>query len=400
MPPMLLHDADAGADDWLAPLDPPLSVAELGAAADARTDELDAQRRVPDDLYLGAARARLFRQLVPREMGGLGATPLEWFRTGVELARHEASLGWVVTQGAAELGWIAAGGDDRWARELLADPSATSASTSAGAGSLSIDGDTARVSGTWTFNSGSPSATWIGGLVVGTHAADPDGRTVVRWAWVPADRAEVLDDWDPIGLRGTGSHSTVIPEQEIPTAWTFSPWDPTDNDRGPHRVLVGNGNWPIAVSVAATQLGNARRALDEATRVVLDKAPPPDFAPLAGNAAVQRALAEAEGLWAAAVASVERELEAMWTEAAVDGELSRARRVSLHRANLAANGLAVRVVDLAGEVTGTTSVARRHVLSRCVRDAYALRAHIATNGASAEHNARVALGLAPDHLLV
>ena len=58
-----------------------------------------------------------------------GVEPLDWFRTGVELARHEASFGWVVTQGAAELGWIGAGGDDGWARELLGDPLATSASS-------------------------------------------------------------------------------------------------------------------------------------------------------------------------------------------------------------------------------------------------------------------------------
>ena len=388
---------DAPSPTFLHPLD---AAAALGAAADARTAELDDGRQVPGDLYRAAARAGLFRQLVRRDLGGAGLEPLDWFRTGVELARHEASFGWVVTQGAAELGWIGAGGDDAWARELLADPLATSASSSAGIGTLRVDGDRSTLRGSWSFNTGSPNASWIGGLALVDGAVTDDGAPVIRWGWVPADRAEVADDWDASGLRGTGSHSTSIPEQDIPTAWTFSPSDVTSNDRGAHRVLVGNGFWPIATSVAATQLGNARRALDEAALLVVDKAPAPAFTPLAANAAVQRSLTEAEGLWAAAHAGVERELVAMWAEAERDGELSVPQRVRLHRANLAANALAVQVVDLVSQITGTSSVARRHVLARCLRDAHALRSHITVGGTSTEWNAKVALGLAESHYLV
>lgn len=376
------------------------AVSVLGALADARTPELDAARRLPDDLHRRAVRSGLFRQLVGSDLGGLGLSPLAWFRNGVALARHQGSLAWVVTQGAAELGWIAAGGDDAWAREVLAEPHATSASTVAGVGSLRIQGATSRFSGRWAFNTGSPAATWIGGLALVEGEADPTGRPVTRWGWVPAGRAEVIEDWDGDGLRGTGSHSTVIPAQDIPTAWTFSPEAPTTNDRGPYRILVGNGNWPIATAVAATQLGNARRALDEATQVVLTKAPAPTFKPLIRNAAVQRALAAAEALWSAASASVEQELEALWDEARRDGELGPARRVALHRANLAASRLAVRAVDLATDLAGTTAAARGHVLSRCRRDAHVLQAHISVNGAAAELNTRVAQGLTDSHVLV
>jgi indole-3-acetate monooxygenase len=378
----------------------PATVRELGTATDARTAELDAARRLPADLYASAAGAGLFRQLVPTSMGGQGATPLEWFRTGMELARHEASLGWVVTQGAAELGWVAAGGDEGWAREVLADPLGTSASTSAGAGTLVIDGDRCRFSGAWAADTGCQGATWIGGMALVDGAVTDDGAPVIRWGWVPAERAEILDDWDTQGLRGTGSHSIVIAEQDIPLAWTFSPWSPTTNDRGPHRALVGNGTWPIATSVAATQLGNARRALDEVAAVVRSKAPAPFFVPLARNAAVQRTLVEIEGLWGAAVAGVERELDAMWDEAGRLDLLSPQQRVRLHRANLTANALAVQIVERSCEMTGTTALARAHPLSRCQRDALALRGHISVNGATAEQNAQMALGLIDEHFLV
>ena len=376
------------------------AVDALGAAADARTDELASQRRLPPDLYRSAVEAGLFRQLVGADLGGGYRTPLEWFSTGRALARHEASLGWVVTQGAAELAWIAAGADDAWAREVLADPLAVSASSTAGLGSLSVDGDHARLSGRWAFNTGCHGATWIGGMALVDGEVDDRGMPRTRWGWVPADRAQILDDWDPDGLRGTGSHSTVIPEQEVPLAWTFSPFQPTDNDRGPYRCLVGNGNWPIATSVAAVQLGNARRAIDEATTIVRTKAPMPDFVPLARNAAIQRLLVEAEGLWQAATAGVERELGSMWDEAVAGSQLSTEQRLRLHAANVTANQLAVRAVEMACEVTGTASVPRTSVLARCLRDAHALRGHLATNGTTLEHNAKSRFGLPSDDRLV
>lgn len=373
---------------------------ELAMDADARAAELDAGCRIPEDLYREAAAAGLFRQLVVDELGGQQRSPVEWFRTGVELARHEASFGWVVTQGAVELGWIGAGADDGWAREVLADPFGTSASSVAGMATLKIADGRVRFSGRWSFNTGCQGASWVGGFAVVKRAGGDPTVFQSRWGWVPAERAEVITDWDPAGLRGTGSHTTVVPEQDIPYEWTFDPATPTTNDRGPHRCLVGNGYWPIATSVAATQLGNARRALDEARAVVTSKAPAPDFALLADNSAVQHGLVEAEGLWQAAHAAVERELESAWEEAVRYGEFTREQRVRLHRANVTANRLAVKAVELACEITGTTSVARRHVLARCLRDAHALRGHISIAGRSIERNASVDLERVDEDVLV
>lgn len=364
----------------------------LGQDADRRWTELDEGRRLPADLYQAALEAGLFRTLVPVELGGTDGSPVDWFRIGLELAWHEPSLAWVVTQGAAELGWVAAGGDPVWAAEVLADPLGSSASSIAGIGELALDGDTATVGGRWGFDTGCTGATWIGGLCMVAGAATPDGLPVLRIAWVPAARAEIHDDWNPTGLRGTGSHSVTIPAQDIDPAWSFSPFEPTRNDRGAHRVLVGNGNWPIATSVAAVQLGAARRALDEAREILVSKAPPPSFVPLAQNAAVQRAYLRAEGLWNACRASVEAELASMWDEAQRDGKLSSTQRVRLFAANATANEQAVAIIDSMCELTGTITLDRTRPLSRCRRDAEVLRGHLAANGQSVEYGGAVALG--------
>ena len=62
----------------------------LAKEADARRSELERERRVPADLFHQAGEASLFRQLICTELGGLGRSAVEWFRTGVEMARWEA----------------------------------------------------------------------------------------------------------------------------------------------------------------------------------------------------------------------------------------------------------------------------------------------------------------------
>lgn len=365
----------------------------LGQDADRRWRELDEARRLPADLYQTALAAGLFRTLVPTALGGTGSSPVDWFRIGLELAWHEPSLGWVVSQGAAELGWLTVASDPVFAREVLADPLGSSATTIAGVGELAIGGETATFGGRWAFDTGCTGATWIGGLAMIAGAVSPEGLPVLRFACVPAHRAEIADDWNPTGLRGTGSHSITIPKQSINPAWTFTPFEPTPHDYGPHRCIVGNGNWAIAASVAATQLGTARRALDEAKEILATKASPPAFVPLANNAAVQRAYLRAEGLWNACRSSVEMELELMWGEAERFGELSSAQRVRLFAANATANEQAVAIIDSMCELTGTVTLDRTHPLSRCRRDAEVLRGHLAANGQSMEYGGAVALGV-------
>jgi alkylation response protein AidB-like acyl-CoA dehydrogenase len=362
----------------------------IGDDVQRRSEELSGSRRVPDDLYEAIARCGLFRQLVPRELGGVGATPAEWFANGVELASCDASVGWVVTQGAAELGWIANGGDPAWAVEVLADPLAASASTIAGQGTLTVDGDSGVLEGRWGFNTGCFGATWIGGqaaVMPVVEGEEPD----YRFAWVPADRAEILDDWNPTGLRGTGSNSIVIPTQTIPLAWTVSTFQPTDNDRGPYRTMVGNGNWPIACSVAAVQLGASRRALDEAQLALGHKIEP--TGPLTHNASIQVDFMQIQAQWHAAHSFMERELATMWEHAERNGELPGTQRVRINQAATNANRTAVEVIHVLTRLTGTTTVDPSHPLSRCSRDVLALQGHIGTCRRSIEMAAEYQFGI-------
>jgi alkylation response protein AidB-like acyl-CoA dehydrogenase len=370
------------------------AAAELGALADRRWMELDRDCRVPDDLQSSALAVGLFRALMPVDLGGVGATPLEWFRCGVELGRSEASFGWVVTQGAVELGYIAAGGDPAWAAEVLGDHTASVASSVSGMGSLRESADGLLFSGRWRFNTGVHGARWVGGLATIEGTVPPE----VRLAYVPAERAKIVDDWDPSGLRGSGSNSTIIPEQHIDPAWMLRPFSTVaEGDQNPYRCLLGNGNWPIACSVASTLLGAARRAIDETATFLLGKASAERSASPPNDAVAVRQLFSSEAMWNACRASVERELESMWAEAMSNGRLSVQQRVRLFAANSFASARSVQIIDDLCDLSGSLPVSRDHPLSRARRDAQALRAHRAVNGEAIEHAGRVWLGVVPEH---
>ena len=76
---------------------------------------------------------------------------------------------------------------ERGGRSLVTFPTASEDGRWADA----IDGTTARFGGSWGFDTGSPNATWIGGMALVKGARTDAGGPVIRWGWVPADRARV-----------------------------------------------------------------------------------------------------------------------------------------------------------------------------------------------------------------
>ena len=51
--------------------------------------------RIPPELPAALYDSGVFRALLPREVGGLEAEPVEWLRMIEELARINASVGWM-----------------------------------------------------------------------------------------------------------------------------------------------------------------------------------------------------------------------------------------------------------------------------------------------------------------
>ncbi len=230
---MNLLRASSGAPDDLN-----LTAVALAREAGERRAELESERRIPLDLFQRAGEAGLYRQMVPVDRGGLGRTPAEWFRTGIEMARYEASFAWIVSQGSGDQVTFLTSGSRSFGDTFLADPCAYTASPDSCPASSSAPA-TGSLSDHWGFCSGAHDATWVGGDA--TVGDGPDAEHQI--ALVPVSRARIEDTWDVIGMIGTGSHTIVIDNEFVPEDWTFhidlpAPEKHGESRRDPQRLLA------------------------------------------------------------------------------------------------------------------------------------------------------------------
>ena len=209
---------------------------------------------------------------------------------------------------------------------------------------------------------------------LGAHIVTVDGVQGVHFAvWAPnADRVSVVGDFnawdgrrDRLGLLGaSGVWAAFVP-----------------------------GAWFIAMGAAATHLGLARRALDEARDGLRGKTDRYTNRVLLDNDAIQQRLEAAEGLWFACRAGMREALKDIW-EAAMRGEPpSTEMRLTARVAADTATDKGAEIVREAYDVAGASAIHRGSVMQRLLREASCLTHHVSAKRASYEVTGRVRCGI-------
>jgi indole-3-acetate monooxygenase len=336
----------------------------------AHAEALD-DRRIPAPLVEALYDAGVFRSMLPREVGGLEVEPVEWLQMIEELARINASVGWLAfINSGVGLTFLDPARFERFrlrggGRLILA----MSLGRMAGK-AVKVEGGY-RISGRWPFASGSPFATWLGGMSVVCDAAgapivDPSGQPQRLLAIWPADQARLIDTWDGLGLRGTGSgdieiSDLFVPDDQVNPGFYGAP----RYDRALFRLKempeVGHG--AHALGVASAALGSFVEAVN--------------MKPVRGSTrhmamghmqAHQVAFARADVLVRAARALLYETVRAAYSDAKVHPELSLELRVRLREANLFAVRSAKEAVGLIFEMAGSSAVYRGRLIEQAFRD--------------------------------
>ena len=121
------------------------------------------------------------------------------------------------------------------------------------------------MSGSWPFSSGCQHADWIIGLCVVTKDGQPlpgpleGGSPQTRIVVLPADAWTIEDTWSVSGLKGTGSHTTVLKDAFVPMEQTFELGGPSNLDRP---LYAGIGPW-IPLMHSAFAVGLAQGAVED-----------------------------------------------------------------------------------------------------------------------------------------
>src|SRR3954467_10788958 len=124
-------------------------------------DEIEREQRFPRPLVEKMRAAGFYRMVVPRSRGALGAAPLPYLRVVELMAEGCGSVGWnLANNGIVQL--VSLGLPDEGVHEIYAQsPSTPGAGTAVQGGGQGapVEGGY-RVTGRWSFGSGSPEASW------------------------------------------------------------------------------------------------------------------------------------------------------------------------------------------------------------------------------------------------
>ena len=329
------------------------------------------ERRVPRALVEALYDAGVFRAMLPREVGGLEAEPVEWLRMIEELSRVNASAGWLAfIQSGVGLTFLDPERFERFRERAGGRLMIAMSLGRIGGKAVRVDGGY-RITGRWPFASGSPFATWLGGMSYvcapdGTPALDAGGQPRRLLATWPADQARLIDTWDGLGLRGTGSGDfevadLFVPDEQVNPGFYGAP----AYDRALFRIKempeAGHG---------AHALGIASAALAAFVEAVNSK-------PVAGSTrhlamghmqAHQIAFARADVLVRAARSLLHETAGAAYEDARTHPELSLELRVRLREANVFAVRSAKEAVGLVFDMAGSSAVYRGRAIEQAFRD--------------------------------
>jgi alkylation response protein AidB-like acyl-CoA dehydrogenase len=373
----------------VAEKDPLPGVDETGAFAQMleqvrqRRDEFDALSHVPRDMIEGFKRVGIYRAATPKCFGGDALAPAQFLRMIERISEADGSAGWVASFGSAGV-YLAA-----LPPETLAEIYADSADLVFAGGLFPLQPANAveggwQVNGTWKFASGCKGADLLG---VGIGAAGGKPRTAV----LRPDQVEIIENWEVVGLKGTGSHDLRVTEQRVDERWTFIRGGAATLDE----PLFRYPSIAYAAQVlAVVNLGLARAALDEVSRMAagsgITGAPK-----MADRAYVRIEIARAEARLAAARGFFYNATEQVWNSILAGNPVTAEQTSLLRLSAIHVSQAGAAVVQNAYSLAGTTAIYLRHPLQRYLRDSMVVTQHAFLSEGLYDGAGSVFLGVPP-----
>ncbi|KAB0495314.1 acyl-CoA dehydrogenase family protein [Pseudomonas vancouverensis] len=183
----------------------------------ARAKDTAALGRLPAETIADLEAGGLLSMTTPRQFGGPAVSVRTFLNVVAELGRADAGVAWVTALTNVTT-WCAATFFGAQAAEEVFGGSKPARVT----GVLSprkavvkkVEGGYLIEEGLWGFNSGIYHATWD---MLGIPLVDANGKLVDQGvALIPVEQIEILNDWNVIGISGSGSSSISVKNVFVP----------------------------------------------------------------------------------------------------------------------------------------------------------------------------------------
>lgn len=373
------------------------SIAELRPLIAAARDEGEVLRRVPPALGAELARRGFGRLSLPTESPGHELDPLALMTVMEELGAVDAATALVIFNNCLPALVSRHLPDDARA-EIYADPAGMYANSTRPSGRAIPTSAGHVVTGRWTLVTGCQLADWFAFMALewdgaADRPARRDSGPPLLMFMIPAEHVEIIDTWDAVGVRGSGSHDVVVDGVEVPSHHTI---DFASQNRLAERAL-GRMPWMTIMAAAhgAISVGIARAAAEAFVELLGGKTSTDTGAAISEHPALQveyldvyeASRAGADRLRVSTAAVWEHALRGSWASVSEIADVFGAAR-------LVANS-GKRLTEAVLRWGGTAALYTDGVIERAWRDIQTINQHVLTGPVMAEQAGRVRLGLDP-----
>jgi alkylation response protein AidB-like acyl-CoA dehydrogenase len=373
--------------------------AELEPLVREYAPKAEADRRLSARVADALRDAGFYRMFRPHSRGGMDLDPVTGFRLVEEFARMDSAAGWNLAIANATEPFAA-----WYCDEVTQQVFGQAETVMAGAWNpprkaIAVDGGY-RITGTTVFSSNCHAATWLNGLAHvydgDTPQLDASGSPQTLLTLVPMYEATIVENWNTLGMAGTGSHDVVLDDVFVPLerAVPFVPLEqPSSAYSGPfHRLSI----WPAVAAQVPPALGIARAAIDDVLELAMHKTPVQSSSTVRHRSVAQMQIAQAEGELRAAQASLYSMFDSMWQHALDGGRVEMQERAQCQIACSHAVVAAARAVDLVHAVAGASAIRNEQSFQKYFRDIHVITQHAFVGAARFESAGQVLLGLESD----
>ena len=374
--------------------------AQLLAAVDAQRERLAAQTAIDEaqgslsPASVEALRAcGALRMKLPTALGGLEADLVTQMAVLERLATINPAAAWCAMVGATSLAMPGAFLPDAGIARMFPNgqiPLGAIVVTPSGL-ATPVDGGY-RVNGRWGFASGVRHAEWISAItrVERTPGAAPEIHLLV----FPASDCQILDNWQVLGLKGTGSCDIVVKDLFVPLDMSVAVTAPPRRGGALYQIPLPAF---VAYEHAGFALGLAQRMLDELVNILQTKARgyAPGGSRSADRASVQRLIGHCEMRLRAARALAIAENEQIWAVVSAGQTPSAEMLCAVRSAAVYATEVSVEVAQSVFRHAGASAVYEGHLMQRLLRDLNVAAQHYMVADTAYEQLGRARLGL-PD----
>jgi alkylation response protein AidB-like acyl-CoA dehydrogenase len=222
-----------------------------------------------------------------------------------------------------------------------------------------------RLNGHKSWASMSPALRWMIIPAAVDDAPKLGEESTARFLVPTGEGVEIVETWDAMGMRGTGSHDVFLHDVTLPADHMLSAGSESAAGKG---ALV---NAWFSLTVSAVYVGVAQAAIDAAARFALQRVPTALGKPIAETESIQRRLGEAD-LAVQQARMVVHHVASRWD---AEPEARRGLSHAVAIAKVTATNNAVTAVDHCMRVLGGASMMRDMPLERLYRDVRAGISH-------------------------